>query len=88
MVLQVHDEVICEVPTGQLHQWLPRMKAVMEDFQFDVPILSECKIGQAWGTMKKVIFDDNRAILPEEQEQYHNDKADALLAQRFAALGL
>jgi DNA polymerase-1 len=52
MVLQVHDEILFEVPTDELTVWIPRIRAIMEDFQFAVPTVAEAEAGPTWGSMK------------------------------------
>ena len=49
IILQVHDEVLFEIPEGEEATWSPVIKAVMEGFEFDVPILAEGKAGRSWG---------------------------------------
>ena len=48
-VLQVHDEILFEIPIGQEAEWSTAIRRVMEDFKFDVPIVAEGKIGYSWG---------------------------------------
>ena len=53
MLLQVHDEIVFLIPTDQLNYWVPEIKSIMEDFDFDIPIVSEGKYGPTWGQLKK-----------------------------------
>jgi DNA polymerase-1 len=52
MILQVHDELLFEVPENEVAHWYPKLKAMMEDFDFRAPILAEGKIGSSWRLMK------------------------------------
>lgn len=60
-VLQVHDEVLFEVPIGQEAEWSVAIKRAMEGFDFDVPVVAEGKMGYAWGKgiMKPIAFDEH-----------------------------
>jgi DNA polymerase-1 len=52
MILQVHDEVLFEVPLDELKMVASVVKKIMEDFDFAVPIVAESKVGLSWGEMK------------------------------------
>jgi DNA polymerase I-like protein with 3'-5' exonuclease and polymerase domains len=68
-VLQVHDEVLFEIPAGQEAGWAATIKRAMEDFEFDVPIVAEGKVGGSWGRdgMKPIEFDEKGApAIPAE----------------------
>jgi DNA polymerase I-like protein with 3'-5' exonuclease and polymerase domains len=53
MTLQVHDELVFEVPDNEVEQVKPLIKDLMENtFKLSVPVLVEMKIGQNWGQMK------------------------------------
>ncbi len=51
MDLQIHDDILFSIPQDDVEFWLPRIKAVMESFEFNVPIKTECKVGSEWSTM-------------------------------------
>ncbi len=53
MVLQVHDEILTEVPDDpESIAFAGRtMQHLMEDFDFDVPIVADGRIGKTWGSM-------------------------------------
>lgn len=54
MLLQIHDDVIMEVPEDRLTELVPAIRAVMEDFpMFEVPLITDPKTGCAWGKMEK-----------------------------------
>ena len=55
MLLQVHDELIFEVPEAELSQTAERVRDVMENaYTLDIPISTEAKVGLSWGTMEKI----------------------------------
>jgi len=49
-ILQVHDEVLFEIPRGQEVEWSIEIKRIMEDFGFHVPMVADGKIGLSWGS--------------------------------------
>ena len=53
MILQVHDELVFEVPEDELKKVAPMVKEVMETaFPLSVPLVVELKVGKNWGEMK------------------------------------
>ena len=55
MLLQVHDELIFEVPEAQVKQTAELVREVMENaYALDIPISTEAKVGKSWGDMEKV----------------------------------
>lgn len=55
MLLQVHDELIFEVPDKQLSQTADLVRGVMENaYTLDIPISTEAKVGKSWGAMEKI----------------------------------
>ena len=53
MILQVHDELVFEVPEKELKKAVPMVKSVMETaFPLSVPLVVDLKIGKNWGEMK------------------------------------
>lgn len=49
MLLQVHDELIFEVPNNELNETSALVKSVMENVvQLDVPLIAETGAGQSW----------------------------------------
>ncbi|MEX0621990.1 MAG: DNA polymerase I [Candidatus Woykebacteria bacterium] len=55
MILQVHDELVFEVPEKELKQTAKMVKEIMEDcFKLDVPLVVELKSGKNWGQMKSL----------------------------------
>lgn len=49
MLLQVHDELVFEVPESELEQLDKLVKEVMENtVQLDVPLLTDSNWGKTW----------------------------------------
>ena len=51
MLLQVHDQVIAEIPDENVSLFIPVMKKIMEDFDFDPHMTVDIKTGKTWGGM-------------------------------------
>lgn len=52
MILQVHDELIFEVPLEEIDQATRLVKSLMESaFPLSVPLVTEAKIGNNWGEL-------------------------------------
>ncbi len=57
MTLQVHDELVLEVPEGELEVVAPLVKSIMEGaFQLDAPLKVDMKVGKNWLEMEPVGF--------------------------------
>ena len=53
ILLQVHDELLFEVPQGQVNKIAPEIKAAMEGaFKLDVPLEVDLSVGPNWGELK------------------------------------
>jgi DNA polymerase-1 len=53
MILQVHDELVLEVPEGELETVAPLVKSIMEGaFQLDAPLKVDMKVGKNWLEME------------------------------------
>jgi len=53
MILQVHDELVFEVPDKELETVAPVVRDLMENtFKLSVPLVVEMKVGQNWGEME------------------------------------
>jgi len=53
ILLQVHDELLFEVPQGQVNKIAPEIKAAMESaFKLDVPLEVDLSVGPNWGELK------------------------------------
>jgi DNA polymerase-1 len=55
MLLQVHDELMFEVPEEELQKTTDLVKQGMEGaYKLDIPLSTEAKAGKNWGEMKKL----------------------------------
>jgi DNA polymerase-1 len=55
MILQVHDELVFEVPSAEVKKLAPVVKKLMEETMLlSVPLVVELKVGPNWGEMKKL----------------------------------
>jgi DNA polymerase-1 len=53
MILQVHDELVFEVPEKELKEASKLIKEIMENcFPLSVPLVVELKVGKNWGEMQ------------------------------------
>ena len=53
IVLTVHDELVCEVPTKQTEEFARAIKEVMEGaYKLDVPMTVDVEIGSNWRDME------------------------------------
>jgi DNA polymerase-1 len=65
MLLQVHDELIFEVPEEELDAAQRLVKEVMEGaFQLSVPLVTEARVGDNWGEL--TVVDAEPPIVLEE----------------------
>lgn len=55
MLLQVHDELVLEVPLAELAATVQLVRQVMENaFQLEIPLLTEARSGLNWGSLKVI----------------------------------
>jgi DNA polymerase I len=55
MLLQVHDELVLEVPLVELEKSVKVVRKVMESaYPLDIPLLTEARSGLNWGEMKVI----------------------------------
>ena len=55
MLLQVHDELVLEVPKEELEKTVSVVRDVMESaYPLDIPLLTEARFGPTWGEMKVI----------------------------------
>ncbi|MDR0820189.1 MAG: DNA polymerase I [Endomicrobium sp.] len=55
MLLQVHDDLLFEVPDGESENMISVIKNKMENpLQLSIPIIVDIKTGRNWGEMKKI----------------------------------
>jgi DNA polymerase-1 len=53
MILQVHDELVFEVPESRAEWAGKRIKEIMENvYKFKSPIVAEMSVGDNWGECK------------------------------------
>ncbi len=67
MLLQVHDELIFEVPDEEIEPATRLVKQVMESaFELSVPpLVTEARVGTNWGEL--TVIDPDMSILIEEE---------------------
>jgi len=55
MLLQVHDELVFEVPEGEVRKLASEIKDIMENIEkLKCPIVVDAKSGKDWDRMEKV----------------------------------
>ena len=55
MLLQVHDELVLEVPIGERDQTIKVVREVMETaYPLSIPLLTEARWGHNWGNLEVV----------------------------------
>jgi len=50
----VHDEINLSVPPKVVKSEMKLLKEAMEAVEFDVPMLSDCKVGPNWADIKSL----------------------------------
>jgi DNA polymerase-1 len=64
VLLQVHDELVLEVPRGEVDLVVPILRETMESaLKLDVPLTVDIKVGDDWESMKPLTRED--AVLAE-----------------------
>jgi DNA polymerase-1 len=59
MLLQVHDELVLEVPRGEVEATAPVLRSTMEDaLKLDVPLTVDVKVGDDWESMRPLTRED------------------------------
>jgi uracil-DNA glycosylase family 4 len=54
-LVQIHDDMICMAPDDTLDWYVPIVKSTFESaVKLSIPLVSDCKVGKSWGSMKKV----------------------------------
>jgi DNA polymerase I len=67
MLLQVHDELVLEVPRTEVDATAPVLRSVMEEaLKLDVPLTVDVKVGDDWESMRPLTRED--AVLAEMGE--------------------
>jgi DNA polymerase-1 len=58
MLLQVHDELVFEVPKSELDRVLPLIRRAMESaYRLKVPLVVDMKMGVNWNDMERVVLE-------------------------------
>jgi DNA polymerase-1 len=64
LLLQVHDELVLEVPRGEVDRVVPILRSTMEEaLKLDVPLTVDVKVGDDWESMRPLTRED--AVLAE-----------------------
>ena len=59
MLLQVHDELVLEVPRGEVDATVPILRETMEGaLKLDVPLTVDVKVGDDWESMRPLTRED------------------------------
>ena len=59
LLLQVHDELVLEVPRGEVEAAAPILRATMEGaLKLDVPLTVDVKVGDDWESMRPLTRED------------------------------
>jgi DNA polymerase-1 len=59
MLLQVHDELVLEVPRGEVDATAPILRETMENaLKLDVPLTVDVKVGDDWESMRPLTRED------------------------------
>jgi DNA polymerase-1 len=53
-LVTVHDEINLSTPKAAVKKSNETLRKVMESIEFDVPMLSDAKVGPSWGDLKKI----------------------------------
>ncbi len=80
LLLQVHDELLLEVPRDELDRLAPVVRSTMETaLPLDVPLTVDIKIGDDWESMTPLTREDATlaALDAELEEAPHRDQARA-----------
>jgi DNA polymerase-1 len=57
MILQVHDELVLEVPDEELKSVTALVRKTMEEaYKLDIPLLTEARSGVNWGSMQVISY--------------------------------
>ena len=55
IVLQVHDELVLEVPKNSIKKVAKFVKTTMEDiYKLSVPLVVDIEVGRTWGNLEKL----------------------------------
>ncbi|MDO4200323.1 MAG: DNA polymerase, partial [Clostridia bacterium] len=68
-ILQVHDELVFELPTERINEAVNFIQDCMEQQpfpDFDVPLVAEGAVGKTFGTLKDILCSGDKIILEKE----------------------
>ncbi|MBI2054714.1 MAG: DNA polymerase I [Candidatus Sungbacteria bacterium] len=55
ILMQVHDELLCEIKSAEVKKLVPKIKKLMEEiYDIGVPLAVDVKVGKNWGEMRKM----------------------------------
>ena len=58
ILLQVHDELVLEVPESEINKTIKLVKSAMEDvYSLEIPLTTEAQYGADWGSLVKFVDD-------------------------------
>ncbi len=60
ILLQVHDELVLEVPENEIEATVNLVQSAMEDvYSLEIPLTTEAQYGSDWGSLRKYVRTDN-----------------------------
>lgn len=70
MLLQIHDELLFDIPTGLVSEIAPKIVEIMCDLpEINVPFTCDIEVGQTWGTQEPLDKWEKLIKNPEKQLQ-------------------
>ncbi len=58
ILLQVHDELVLEVPVNEINKSIKLVKSAMEDvYSLEIPLTTDAQYGEDWGSLVKYVED-------------------------------
>ncbi len=58
ILLQVHDELVLEVPEAEVYKTIKLVKSAMEDvYSLEIPLTTDAQYGKDWGSLVKFVED-------------------------------
>ena len=58
ILLQVHDELVLEVPEAEVYKTIKLVKSAMEDvYSLEIPLTTDAQYGKDWGSLVKYVED-------------------------------
>jgi DNA polymerase-1 len=54
ILLQVHDELVLEVPEDEVYKTIKLVQSAMEDvYSLEIPLTTDAQFGRNWGSLEK-----------------------------------